>query len=378
MTQGQVVEEYARRIAAGLGVPDFVYRPVVSVRGKRRREISDGLLVVGESGLILQVKSRAADIGYEDTPERAASWCQKEFSAAQRQGDGTRRELAASEVRVQSLRGYERVLPASSDWPVVVILDHPLDPPLHLVGSRGTLVISLNDWLVLHQVIRSTASVIEYVRAALASDIDVPLGGEGTRYSQLVERGLWRGRKPLSERDAVGLDFYDDLIEKVADSENIGWDPTEYLHIVEALDLTTVSSRAVIGRKMIATFMAMASDRIRRSFGVFEDGRRIVFIYDSNHSDWYGPDGENFTLEVQVYGALRHAHAVEAGGDPETPTLAVGVLHDDQLGRRYAFAFHAGPPVVFPPDIRGPLEERYGILGRDGQVVSPAIPPRGG
>ena len=104
MHQGSLVEEYARRIAGGLGVPDFVYRPVVVTRGSRRREISDGLLVAGNDGLILQTKSRERTTGLSDSPDRAERWCRKEANTAKSQSRGTRRELAAGgAVRVRSL-----------------------------------------------------------------------------------------------------------------------------------------------------------------------------------------------------------------------------------------------------------------------------------
>jgi hypothetical protein len=52
--QGAVVENYARRLAGGLGVPDFVYTPTIVTKGSGNREVGDGLLVAGDDGLVVQ------------------------------------------------------------------------------------------------------------------------------------------------------------------------------------------------------------------------------------------------------------------------------------------------------------------------------------
>lgn len=76
-------EKYARHLAADLGVADFVYHPTTVSTGQRTREISDGLLISGESGLILQVKARTPDAASGDDPERAGRWLRKNATAAE-------------------------------------------------------------------------------------------------------------------------------------------------------------------------------------------------------------------------------------------------------------------------------------------------------
>jgi hypothetical protein len=144
-TQGQVIEDYARRLAGGLGVPDFVYEPLLRQRRGRNREVGDGLLVAGKDGLIIQVKSRTQSKALLDQPGKAASWCHKHGIEAQRQGNGTRRTLLSEAVRVRSLRGFERTLPDATCWPTVVILDHPADPVVSFEASSDTLFISLGS-----------------------------------------------------------------------------------------------------------------------------------------------------------------------------------------------------------------------------------------
>lgn len=77
---GQQVEDYARRLAGDLGVRDFVCQPIVIRKGKGVREISDGLLVAGNEGLILQVKSRDPDAARLDDPMKAEGMVRQERS----------------------------------------------------------------------------------------------------------------------------------------------------------------------------------------------------------------------------------------------------------------------------------------------------------
>ncbi len=118
MGNGARVEEYARRLAAGLGVPDFVYRPAHAPRGSGTREIGDGLVVAGGSGLILQVKSRDPEAAARASPDRAVAWVRKHAQRALEQAYGSRRTLYAdSSTRFVSMRGYERTLPPGGNGP---------------------------------------------------------------------------------------------------------------------------------------------------------------------------------------------------------------------------------------------------------------------
>src|SRR6266508_1496636 len=174
--QGTAVEDYARRLAGVLGVPDFVYQASVIRKGSGTREVGDGLLAVGSEGLVVQVKSRLAEASYRDDLAKAGRWCRKHAEVARGQGIGTRRRLASGNVRIQSLRGYPRTLPSAQDWPIVVVIDHPLDPPVVFKGSSDTLYLSLDDWLGVHSMIPSPRGVIAYVHRALATGRTIPLG----------------------------------------------------------------------------------------------------------------------------------------------------------------------------------------------------------
>ncbi len=382
--QGLFVEDYARRLAGDLGVPDFVYRPIHLATGSGVREAGDGLLVVGEQGLVVQVKSRERNVGQEDSPERAASWCLKAGLQAQRQGRGTKRLLEKGGVRARSLRGFERNLPPAIGWPVVVVIHHPQEPSTPFPPSDDTLFVALDDWLGLHEMVRSTAALVDYVHRALASGIVVPLGAESQRYQILAAADArWAAKKPngvpmlparrldpVARRNA---DLFDDLIGKVADPLGAtGWDEQQYLYIVEQLDRVPVRTRAELGGKMWLTFKAMWDSRARRSFTYAdrESGARLCFLYDYFDESIYGSDAGYLEPRTATYALLRHHQATAAGLDDSGSTLAVGVLHHPKSGTRYAFALFQGDVPTLPDDLRLSLEDEFGIFTGDSVVRS--------
>jgi hypothetical protein len=198
MDQGDAVESYARRLAGALGVPDFVYHPSHVRTGSGSREVGDGLIVVGDAGLILQVKSRNVDSGSSDDPGRAERWCRKHAARARTQGLGTRRRWRQGGVEVSSLRGHSRTLPSPESWPVVVILDHPLDPGVVFEPEPDTIYLSVSDWLGLHALIRSTHGLIRYVHRALESGLNPGLGDEASRYTRLADADAVTAGSPSS------------------------------------------------------------------------------------------------------------------------------------------------------------------------------------
>ena len=55
---GKAAEDAAHSAAATWGLPDFVFLPSAEHQGSRNREISDGLIVTGNEGIVLQIKSQ--------------------------------------------------------------------------------------------------------------------------------------------------------------------------------------------------------------------------------------------------------------------------------------------------------------------------------
>ncbi|MGI5155866.1 hypothetical protein [Microbispora sp. CA-102843] len=99
---GLAAEAAVQDAAATWGLPDFVMLPSVERKGSGVREISDGLIVVGDAGLIVQVKTREAKPA---TADREASWIAKQIGAAVKQVNGTARRLAAESTKMLNGRG---------------------------------------------------------------------------------------------------------------------------------------------------------------------------------------------------------------------------------------------------------------------------------
>lgn len=382
LDQGDAVESYARRLAGALGVPDFVYHPSKVRTGSGSREVGDGLLVVGEEGLILQVKSRNVEAGSSDDTGRAERWCSKHAAKARSQGMGTRRRLQQGGVEVTSLRGHSRTLPSSESWPVVVILDHPLAPAVLFEPEPDTLYLSVSDWLGLHALIRSTHGLIRYVHRALESGLNPGLGDEGSRYARLAEAdALTAGSPtsvpvlplaPLGDEDQFAADLFTDLVEVVADPTSLGWHPEEYLRIVERLDEVPTLARVRLGRRMIARFNEMVRDQGPRGFfSMDRDTRaRLCILYDFDHKVEADPTDRTFDALLAAYTTLRHSQAVESGEDASVGTLGVGVLHHPRDGRRYSFVLLEDALLTLPAVIRSDLEARFGVFnGTD--IVEP-------
>jgi hypothetical protein len=371
--RGNRAEEHAREIAAKLGVEDFVYLPVLEAKGATQREISDGVLICGHEGVILQVKARRSPEG--DTPDRARKWVLKHAKAAKRQADGTRRRLAESrEVTFQSLRGFERTLKGVAGWPAVVILEHPGAPAgLEMPPGTTTMWITLADWQALHWELRSTAAVIGYVRRALDCGVRPPLGLERDRYLVLAEADAQAGGGPhsvpalplqaLSPEDSAFAALIDDLIEKVWPQDGpIAWsDPDDYRAIVELLDRIPPAMRARLGRKIIATLEAAIVAVRRRSFLLYDTSQdaRLLFLCDVMQPN----DREDRLMsEIALLASVRQHQAIESGADPEGMTLAIGIFHSARHGRQYSFALIGSPPPAVPKELRDQIEREYGVL----------------
>lgn len=76
--------------------------PLVERKGRGVREISDGLLMVGDQGLVVQVKSRDVE---PRSPEKEAGWIAKKIAEAGGQVDGTVRRLSSKTIAMVNGRG---------------------------------------------------------------------------------------------------------------------------------------------------------------------------------------------------------------------------------------------------------------------------------
>lgn len=184
--KGLAAEAAIHDAAATWGLPDFLMTPSVERKGAGVREISDGLLVVGGLGVVVQAKSREGEPGNE---ARERSWTNKQIAAGVGQIDGTIRRLKAGEARMMNGRGrVVRVDGPNIEWIGVVIVEHP-EPPEHFspdsVDRKAPYVVLLRrDWEFLFDQLRSTHAVVSYLhRVGEPTEV---LGEESQRYFELA------------------------------------------------------------------------------------------------------------------------------------------------------------------------------------------------
>ncbi|WP_425970567.1 hypothetical protein [Nocardia salmonicida] len=363
-----------------MGVPDFVYYPEKQLRGQTggNREIGDALLVAGGAGLIVQSKSRLDESAANETPERAERWCRKHARKGENQASGTRRTIQRGGVYATSLRGYRRLLPQFARWAGVVIIDQLNVRAIEFPVSTDTLYITLDDWLQLHFMIRSTAGIIDYVERALDSGLTVALGDEADRFVVLARADLkacttlsqfptlYAGQ--LSGEEELSVAVVDRLVERVANSANRGFDPESYVDVVEQLDRIPIVGRARLGSKMRQTASYVADHGRPRSFTAIDSdlgpclgGNRLAFVCNRFNFLDHGVEGRYFDAEVAGYAATRQLQALRSGANTDTGTLAVGVLIDRKLGARYTFAFISHVPNI-SDEIAAHFKSKYGML----------------
>ena len=397
---GATREEQVRVMAARLGVADFVYTAPQLRKGSGNREASgDGLLIVGNRGAVLQVKSRIPT--NSDSRDRAESWVRKSAMKARKQGLGSKRELArhqalgqpitVSPVRSHTLPSKIRHLYDYSvsddvrDWPIFVIIDHPRSPDVDLGFFPGLLWFSFEDWRQLQRRLRSTGALLNYAQYVFRQKHHVPLGQEERRYEAI--RAVEKSESYLaptdfpyfsdgSDFDFFGTNLFHDLIDKVWPHDGIvPWESaTEYRMIVDFLDAVPPQLQADIGHWILRKRREVNESRAVSS-GLAQVPRGRLVYACTQWSHWDKID--QWFAEFSLIAALRHLHALESGAGPETETLAVGVLVKGQ-GVQYSFAMLRGTEALLPipRDLRSNMEWRYGIHNhREGTTVEVEVHP---
>lgn len=278
--RGTAAEMAVQDAAATWGLPDFVMAPSVERKGRGVREISDGLLVVGDLGVVVQIKARE---GEPASVERETSWVLKQFTAAGKQIEGTVRRLRAGSVHMVNGRGHRvRVDGPAVDWVGVAIIEHP-DPPKELIvgehhGRTPVIALLRRDWEFLFNQLRSTHAVVGYLHRVGTSP--PVLGGEPERYYELAAADVeavpgpadpsWtrRGGRPhsvpLLPAAPAGSD--DDeahtmvriMLEDVATSplDPDEWDARQ--RVLACLDSLPVGYRTDLGRFLLDALAAVA------------------------------------------------------------------------------------------------------------------------
>lgn len=285
-------------------------------------------------------------------------------------------------VDLESLRGFQRTFDGVGHWPAVVIIVHPQAPELVLPQEPNTMWITLDDWLGLHDRLRSTAAVIGYVSRALASGLHPPLGREVDRYDLLADadQAAPGGPNSVPLLPLQSLDGDDEVFSLlITEMIEQAWKPDgfypwtqadQYRRIVEDLDRIPPACRADLGRKMFDTYSKMRTAARRRSFLYLDKSQDglFLFIYDSSDR-WSEP--AVFLAQVAAVAMTRFAHAQESGTAPSF-ALGAGVLVDQDRGVSYSFC-HVETAELFDPEVRRLVEEEFGVF--DGTSIVVASPP---
>jgi hypothetical protein len=278
LNQGDAAEHAAHGAAAIWGLPDFVFRAPMHQVGSGVRELGDGLIIVGELGIVVQVKSREAPSGDVDKESR---WLNKKIGTALRQGRGTARLLAGQRPVLINARGREIELDASSRrWMTVVVIDHPdvpegVRPPT--LPDHPSAVILRRDWEFVFSQLKATHAVAEYFERI--ADDPVDLGLEPVRYYELATADemapaaplpeVLQGRgvaastpvlplQPTATDDEQAHRLIRSVFEDIATTSAVGTTEANRLRVLAELDRLTVGQRAGIGRYLIEGLAAVA------------------------------------------------------------------------------------------------------------------------
>lgn len=353
---GIAAEEATATAAAQWGLPDFVFPPVKRQVGSGSREISDGIVLVGHHGLILQVKSRA---NVTDKPEREASWIHKKAEEGARQAAGTLRQLRLEPAQLTNQRGREFTIDGNTvAWAAVVIIDHS-DPPreVQLPGNyRGlpTLTLLRRDWEFLFEQLGSTAAVVAYVHR-VAGDT-CTLGNEPAAYYELAgkdaeapqqpPRNDWAAQagvviqaRPILPRTPAaatigqshGHTMFRILLEDLSAARFD--DEVGRLMLLSLLDQTPVAYQAEVGDRLLQ----LLHEAKQTEIGTFSSGFRWILDTQRPHQAGFGVFNQLSRWHNEAFRSkllLQHHRMTLHDWDEEEDASTVGVLLTPNYGRR--------------------------------------------
>jgi hypothetical protein len=338
---GEAAEEAVHDAAAIWGLPDFVYRGRVIEVGSGAREIGDNLLVIGEVGVVVQVKRRDAPTF---DPARERSWIEKNTQAGLRQARGSIRRLKRGPLELTNARGRTiKVDGRRLRWLSVVVIDHPQPPDTAVPSFDAALpavVMLRRDWDFLFDQLKSTHAVVGYLERVVAEP--VALGEEPARYYQFaladhqaepgpIDPALVRGGRavsaPLLPLAAHPNDWRPHLLvrsifEDIAISPAPEVDEADRLSILAELDRLPVNHRADIGRFL--------EDGLEKTVEAGEDEtvwrlRRFVGGLERVHLA-FGVCSQFSEMHRELFGwwvQLRHFEHCKLRGDTDITTVGV-------------------------------------------------------
>jgi hypothetical protein len=364
---GAIVEEQARRIAAGAGVPDFVYRPVDVRKGQGQREVCDALLWIGRRLVVVSMKSR--DPSVSETDERRDRWLEKHTQKAVRQIEGTVRTLSNSPkgLILRSERGVS--IPWNPEMleeiTGAVVIDHPgagQYMPRHVSDAIPTIVLGSDDWRFIHERLWSTCAVVKYLSWRARCGITVPLAAERDVFAAAmieeadrpawqipslvrVTPGLWVEALRARPEEFFGTNpddryaqLIDVLIEAVSEIDPLYSTvsgPADYLEITEFLDRIPPFHRVTIAKAILDKCNDVGSNGGRRSLLATTPSGLLVFVANA-------AERSERAKHLQALAAVRHSQTIDATGNPELVTLGIATEGSGAGGRSHDFVLIRG------------------------------------
>lgn len=387
---GLEVEGRVRATAAELGVADFVYLPLYVMRGRAKKEISDGLLICGGRGAILQVKSRGVSVASGDSDEQARRWVSRELRAAIKQARGSRKELARlvqqdGAVTVRPLRSRDmpvgrhheldfELTADPSAWPLVVVLDHPRLPLLRERVDDDVFVVTRTDWIGFMTALRSVAGALEYISRCLESRsaYEPDIGDEWSRFLTMCAADQstadhsvtwvpWLSLAALDDSDAA--DWYQHVIDRSwpVGSPLPSVPPAQHRAVAEFLDEVPPTVRVEIGARW-RTYAQRTRHGGQASGLALMPGKAIFVMIHHSPSAELPPKA--MSNRVRATAAVRAWEVAETIGP--RPVLAVGAfIHPGATD--YLFA-HVEVPRQPDPELIGLVHDDVGPLRVPGGV----------
>jgi hypothetical protein len=274
--QGKEAEKATHSAAATWGLADFVFRPEVRRLASGVRELGDGVLIIGDLGVVVQVKSREALSG---DPGRERRWTTKQCGKALRQGAGTIRQLCQSPATMTNMRGRQIEVDGNDyRWVVAVVVDHPDAPEVTPTPAENSVFLLRRDWEFLFDQLKSTHRVGTYLERVAGKP--QALGSEPVRYYELAAadeaatptalaapfklHGIEEVSEPLLPMAPAATENGDDhalfrtILEDIAETQLATIDEAERIRALADLDHMPPMQRAAIG-----AYLRLGFERIR-------------------------------------------------------------------------------------------------------------------
>jgi hypothetical protein len=355
MNHGPAAEAATQDAAAVWGLPDFVYLPEMQRVGAATRELGDGILLVGEVGIVVQVKSREMP---SSDPARERAWLENKAAHALKQGLGTIRRMGMGPVGLTNLRGRTAEVDASKyRWFVVVVLDHHDPPdgftPAIAAAATPTVVLLRRDWEFLFDQLKSTHAVAHYFERVAGEEL--VLGHEPMRYYDLARSDaaaqpgsfpaalLGAGRlvstpllpmAPAASDDRPAHKLVRALFEDIACTRLTNVTEANRLRMLAELDRLPVGHRAGIGRFVLNAMKRVSAEQrdgiawqLRSARG---DEGRTHLGFGACSEPWSEDIQGLFSLWLQ----LRHYDVLSATQDAGELTSVAVLLTPRTDGRR--------------------------------------------